>query len=350
MGLKELLMLLVPLVVGSLLPSASSSSRYYFSRGVTRPKDIIITWWLTTTTTAATTRMSRTTRASSANKEALSSSSLSESEKKKKPGVTRKKQVAPKVGKPKAPPGPPEPGDTAVAARGGGGGGPWYHAFTKGDAEYDAYMKNEWGIEKRGDVALFEKLCLEGAQSGLSWLTILRKREAYRRVFYHFDPRKVAQMTPQHVDDILQMQPADKNNARDVVVRHRGKLEAVINNAKCLVQMQQEGAGNGGSGATKTNENALDTFLWSFVEDKPILNRWNGSINSCPSKTAESEAMSKALKKMGWKFVGPTTCYAMMQAVGMVIDHPMNSPEWKVAQKRLQERPGRYQDAAGAAN
>jgi DNA-3-methyladenine glycosylase I len=323
--------MLLMLVFGSLLSSAlSASSRHYIARGFIHQ----IGTSRVATTTPAIPRMTRTTRSSAANAKATplsSSSSLPENEKKK--NTPRKKQATPaKVVRPKAPPQTEPIADIK-------NGGPWYHAFTKGDAEYDAYMRDEWGIEKRGDVALFEKLCLEGAQSGLSWLTILRKREAYRRVFFHFDPQQVANMTPQDVDEILQMKPVDKANARDVVVRHRGKLEAVINNAKCLVQMQQEGAGVG----------VLDTFLWSFVQDKPILNRWQGALNACPSKTAESEAMGKALKKMGWKFVGPTTCYAMMQAVGMVIDHPVNSEEWQVAQKRLQQRPGGYQDAAAAA-
>lgn len=220
---------------------------------------------------------------------------------------------------------------------------PWYFVFTKGDEEYNHYMATEWSFEKRGDQALFEKICLEGAQSGLSWLTILRKREAYRRTFFNFDPHKVAQMSPTDVQDIID----SKGDApRDTVVRHRGKIEATIHNARCLLAMQQESG---------DSEMTLDRFLWSFVDDKPILNRWGSkfnpydyaSLNQCPSQTPESQAMSKELKKRGWKFVGPTTCYALMQSTGMVIDHPITSPEWEIARQRLLSRPGGFQDRSG---
>ena len=221
-----------------------------------------------------------------------------------------------------------EPLNTSIAIE--QGDKPWYHVFTKGDAEYDAYMANEWGFEQRGDRALFEKVSLEGAQSGLSWRTILRKREAYRTTFHNFDPVLVATMTDSHVEQILS-QPTD--SPRDAVVRHKGKIQSVIHNAKCILQMRAEDA---------TKDDVFDHFLWSFVDHKPILNRaLQGDV---PSSTAASEAMSKALKTRGFKFVGPTTCYAMMQAVGMVIDHPFESPEWQLAQQRLQERPGGYQD------
>lgn len=219
---------------------------------------------------------------------------------------------------------------------------PWYYLFTKGDEEYNQYMATEWSFEKRGDQALFEKICLEGAQSGLSWQTILRKREAYRKTFFQFDPQRVAQMTPNDVQQILESNGA---TPRDVVVRHRGKIEATIHNAKCLLEMQKE------KGDDKM---ALDHFLWSFVDDKPILNSWGSnfepdkySLNQCPSQSPESQAMSKALKQKGWKFVGPTTCYALMQSSGMVIDHPINSPEWEQARQRLLSRPGGFQDRTG---
>lgn len=216
---------------------------------------------------------------------------------------------------------------------------PWYHVFTKGDEEYNLYMATEWSREKRGDQPLFEKICLEGAQSGLSWQTILRKREAYHRTFHNFDPHKVSKMTSTDLEKIL----ASTGSGREIVVRHRGKLEAVIFNAKCLLEMQKE--------ANDSNM-ALDKFLWSFVDDKPILNRWGekfdpydyGSLKQCPTQTAESQAMSKALKEKGWKFVGPTTCYALMQSSGMVIDHPVSSPEWEEARQRLLARPGGFQE------
>lgn len=193
---------------------------------------------------------------------------------------------------------------------------------------------------QRGDVALFEKLCLEGAQSGLSWLTILRKREAYRRTFHNFDIDSVARMTDRDVQQILALE-IDKNNASGVVVRHRGKIEAVIHNAKCIQQMRQEAE----EAKNKYPHGVFDHFLWSFVNHQPIVNvRWDGkSLNEASSKTTESEAMSKALKQKGFKFVGPTTCYSLMQSCGLVIDHPMESPQWKAALKRLEDRPGGYQ-------
>jgi DNA-3-methyladenine glycosylase I len=217
---------------------------------------------------------------------------------------------------------------------------PWYHVFTKGDEEYNQYMATEWGFEKRGDVPLFEKICLEGAQSGLSWQTILKKRKAYQRTFYGFDPHKVAAMTSADVQRILD---TTTETPTDMIVRHKGKIEATITNAKCLLQMQKE----------DKRTDALDAFLWSFVNDQPILNtEWGadfdpntfGSIKNAPSKSPESEAMSKALKAKGWKFVGPTTCYAMMQSCGMVIDHPLNSPEWQSAKQRLLQRKGGFQE------
>jgi DNA-3-methyladenine glycosylase I len=211
---------------------------------------------------------------------------------------------------------------------------PWYHFFTKGDAEYNTYMASEWGFELRSDVKLFEKISLEGAQSGLSWLTILRKRQAYRRTFHGFDPVKVATMTEDDVNRILAEQPDD---TRDVVVRHKGKIESVINNAQCILKMRAEE-----ENATDAEHGVFDKFIWSFVNDQPIVNRI-GSVKDAPTRSVESEAMSKALKKRGFKFVGPTTCYAMMQAAGMVLDHPKDSPEWQQAYQRLQNRPGGFQ-------
>eukprot|EP00980_Cylindrotheca_fusiformis_P017285 scaffold5347_cov130-Cylindrotheca_fusiformis.AAC.7 len=222
--------------------------------------------------------------------------------------------------------------------------GPWFSVFTKGDAEYEEYMTKEWGFETRGDQPLFEKITLEGAQSGLSWLTILRKREAYRRVFHQFDIDKVAAMTPDDVDRILNEE--DKKNTQNIIVRHRGKVESTINNAKCIQQMRRDAGGG-----DMTKHGVLDDFLWSFVDDKPILNvSWKGGggegdsvLKNAPTQSPESKAMSKALKELGFRFVGPTTCYAMMQSVGMVLDHPKGSDEWKAAYQRLQAREGGYQ-------
>ena len=223
---------------------------------------------------------------------------------------------------------------------------PWYTMFTKSDPEYDRYMSSEWGREKRGDQALFEKICLEGAQSGLSWLTILRKREAYRSTFFNFEIAKVARMTDKDIKRILE---ADEEDPTNMVVRHRGKIEATINNAKCIQEMYQEEDDDGDEMVhknTKPRQDLFDKFLWSFVDDKPILNtRWKQGegLTNALVKSPESEAMSKALKKKGFRFVGPTTCYAMMQSVGMVIDHPVGSPEWEAAVERLKQRPGGYQ-------
>jgi DNA-3-methyladenine glycosylase I len=241
--------------------------------------------------------------------------------------------------------------------------GPWYRMFTKGDEEYDQYMANEWGFEKvgkrvyavicsrfrmliifyyccclilqRGTVELFEKISLEGAQSGLSWLTILRKREAYRRVFYDFDIDKVAAMTTSDVERILSEE--DKANTRNIVVRHRGKIESVINNAKCVQRLLQE---------NPQNPDYFDEFVWSFVNAQPILNTsWDGSsLHNANTQTKESQTMSKALKSQGFRFVGPTTMYAMMQSCGLVIDHPMHSPEWNEARDRLRQRLGGFQE------
>jgi len=188
-------------------------------------------------------------------------------------------------------------------------------------------MATEWGFAKEGDDrAHFEKISLEGAQSGLSWLTILRKREAYRQTFYNFDPTKVATMAEADVERIVQQDDAPT----DMVVRHRGKIQSVINNAKCVLEIQKE-------------QGSFADFLWSFVDHKPILNSIR-SVSEAPSTSPESEAMSKDLKKRGFRFVGPTTCYAMMQAMGLVIDHPFDTPEWKAAKQRLQARQGGYQE------
>lgn len=239
------------------------------------------------------------------------------------------------------------PSSTASKASTKSGDEPWFTFFTKGDEEYNAYMSNEWGFETRGDEALFEKISLEGAQSGLSWLTILRKRDAYRRVFFNFNIDKVAKMTDQDVERILSEQ--DKANTRNIVVRHRGKIESVINNAKCIQQLYKQDAEKKVDDGDKTpppKHGVFDQFLWSFVNDKPILNvSWkSGDLKDAATQTQESQEMSKQLKKLGFRFVGPTTCYAMMQSVGMVLDHPVNSKEWKAAKERLEKRKGGYQE------
>ncbi|KAL7515515.1 hypothetical protein ACHAXN_013458 [Cyclotella atomus] len=206
----------------------------------------------------------------------------------------------------------------------------WYESFVQNDQLYSDYMINEWGHEKyyQTDNQLFEKLSLEGAQSGLSWRTILYKREAYREAFHEFDIDTVASMTSSDVDTML---AKESNDPTELVVRHRGKLESVIHNAKVIQTLKAEG--------TITS---FKSYLWSFVDNKPILNSW-ASFKDIPSKTPESEAMSKDLKKKGFKFVGPTTAYAFMQSCGFVIDHPVGTKGWMEADERLKRREGGYQ-------
>lgn len=173
-------------------------------------------------------------------------------------------------------------------------------------------------------------------------------------------------MTPKDVERILEQNYPDPT---DMVVRHRGKIEATINNAKCIQKLRNAFEDDVQKGKQKSrhhnnetqkkseddgdnslnsvdNHGCFDDFLWGFVKNKPILNHWNGNMGDALSKSDESESMSKALKKLGFRFVGPTTCYAMMQSIGMVIDHPENSPEWKAAYQRLRSRPGGYHERA----
>lgn len=160
------------------------------------------------------------------------------------------------------------------------------------------YHDHEWGVELRDDRSLFELLILEGAQAGLSWRTILNKRENYRKAFDGFDPVKIARYREGKIRKLM---------ADEGIVRNRLKIAATIQNAKCFLQMQKEGL-------------LFSDFVCQFVDDRPIVNSWK-SLAEIPAKTDESDAMSKALKKRGFKFVGSTICYAFMQAAGMVNDH-----------------------------
>lgn len=160
------------------------------------------------------------------------------------------------------------------------------------------YHDEEWGVPLHDDRRLFEFLILEGAQAGLSWSTILNKRENYRRAFDHFDARKVAQYDAAKVKELL----ADAG-----IVRNRLKIAAAIQNAKMFLAVQKEFG-------------SFDGYIWGFVGGKPRQNRFR-SMKQVPARTPESDAMSKDLQKRGFKFVGSTICYAMMQAVGMVNDH-----------------------------
>jgi DNA-3-methyladenine glycosylase I len=160
------------------------------------------------------------------------------------------------------------------------------------------YHDTEWGVPSRDDQHLFEMLVLEGSQAGLSWSTILNKREGYRRAFANFDIDAVARFTPKHVDKLV---------LDESIVRHRGKIEAAITNARAVQQIQAE-------------HGSLANFVWSFVQGTPIQNAWE-SYQHAPASTEISDALSKGLKGYGCKFVGTTICYAFMQAVGMVNDH-----------------------------
>ena len=161
-----------------------------------------------------------------------------------------------------------------------------------------AYHDREWGVPVHDDRALLEFLTLEGAQAGLSWETVLRKRERYRTVFHAFDPLRVARITQRGVERILQ-DPG--------VIRNRAKIESTVSNARAFLKIRDE-------------HGTFDDFVWRFVGGEPIVNRRRQS-SQIPASTAQSEAMSKELRRRGFRFVGPTICYAFMQAVGMVDDH-----------------------------
>ena len=167
----------------------------------------------------------------------------------------------------------------------------------EGVPEYVAYHDEEWGVPSHDDRHLFELLVLEGAQAGLSWLTILRKREGYRRAFAEFDVEAIARFGAGDVERLL----GDAG-----IVRHRGKIEAAIANARAALELE-----------------SLDAFLWSFVDGRPLQNSWK-ALREIPAETAESKTMSKELKRRGFRFVGPTTCYAFMQAAGLVNDHTVD--------------------------
>ena len=175
-----------------------------------------------------------------------------------------------------------------------------------GSELYIDYHDNEWGVPCYDARALFEMLSLEGAQAGLSWITILNKRENYRRLFANFDVAKVARFTVKKIDKLV----TDPG-----IVRHRQKIEAVVANAKLVVQMEKAGE-------------SLTDLLWSFVDFCPIQNK-HKTMATVQSSTARSTLLSEALKKRGFKFVGATTCYAFMQASGMVNDHMMSCPRYK---------------------
>lgn len=163
------------------------------------------------------------------------------------------------------------------------------------------YHDKEWGVPVHDDRTLFEFLILEGHQAGLSWLTILKKRENHRKAFDQFNPTKVARYNQTKIDKLLQ---------NEGIIRNRLKIHAAVQNAKAFLEIKKEFG-------------SFDKYIWSFVDGKPIINRWK-NLKEIPAKTPLSDKISKDLLKRGFKFVGSTICYAFMQAVGMVNDHTVN--------------------------
>lgn len=170
--------------------------------------------------------------------------------------------------------------------------------WANGSELLQSYHDNEWGVETHDDRRLFEFLILEGAQAGLSWTTILNKREGYRKAFDNFDAKKIAAYSDSDISRLL----ADPG-----IVRNRLKVGAAITNARAFLQVQKE-------------YGSFDKYIWPFVGGKPLRNSWK-KLADIPASTPESDAMSKDLRERGFKFVGTTICYAFMQAVGMVNDH-----------------------------
>lgn len=168
-----------------------------------------------------------------------------------------------------------------------------------------SYHDTEWGVPLYDDKKLFEFLCLEGAQAGLSWRTILHRRDGYREAFDHFDPEKISAYDSRKIEQLRH----DKR-----IIRNRLKIDAFVGNAKAFLQIGEE-------------IGSFSTYVWSFVNGRPIVNKFK-TLKEIPAQTSLSIAMSKDLKKRGFKFVGPTICYAFMQATGMVNDHVMSCFRW----------------------
>ena len=180
------------------------------------------------------------------------------------------------------------------------------------DPQYIQYHDREWGMPVNDDQRLFEKICLEGFQSGLSWITVLRKREAFRKAFSNFEIEKVARFTQKKVERLV-------TNA--AIIRHRGKIESTINNAQKAIELIE-------------TQGSLAEFFWQFEPKKHPTIKTKADI---PAKTDESTAMSKSLKKMGWSFVGPTTAYAFVQSMGIVNDHVQGCKYHKICKTARKE-------------
>jgi DNA-3-methyladenine glycosylase I len=169
------------------------------------------------------------------------------------------------------------------------------------DPLYVAYHDEEWGVPSHDERHLFELLTLEGAQAGLSWSTILHKRDGYRSAFADFDPDAVARFGKRDVERLL---------GDERIVRNRLKVESAVNNAQRLLELREDAGG-------------FDEYVWSFVGGEPLVGSWR-TVSEIPAETADSRALSKDLKKRGFRFVGPTVCYAFMQAAGLVDDHTLD--------------------------
>lgn len=174
-------------------------------------------------------------------------------------------------------------------------------AWVTDDPLYVAYHDKEWGVPCHDDQTLFEMLILEGAQAGLSWITILKRRESYREAFDQFDPAVVATYDAAKIEALLQ---------NPGIIRNRLKVNAAVKNARAFLEVQ-------------ATFGTFDRYIWSFVDGEPIHNHWR-MLSEVPTQTAQSQAMSRDLKKRGLTFVGPTICYAFMQACGMVNDHTVD--------------------------
>lgn len=166
------------------------------------------------------------------------------------------------------------------------------------DQIYIDYHDHEWGVPLYDDQRLFEFLILEGAQAGLSWITILKKREAYRKALHDFDAEKIARFSRTRIERLMQ------NSA---IIRNRLKLEATVSNARAFLELREQ-------------HDSFSDYIWQFVDGRPVQNKWK-TDKQVPASTKQSETMSKELKRLGFRFVGPTICYAYMQATGMVNDH-----------------------------
>jgi len=184
-------------------------------------------------------------------------------------------------------------------------------AWAGSDPLYVAYHDEEWGVPLHDDQRLFEMLILEGAQAGLSWITVLRKREAYRKAFDRFDARKVARYGADRIERLMQ---------NEGIIRNRLKIEGAVTNARAFLDVQRE-------------HGSFDDYIWQFVGGRPRLNV-RRSVKDVPATNPESDAMSRDLKQRGFSFVGSTICYAFMQATGMVNDHIVDCFRYRAVQRR----------------